>query len=307
MPGDIAGHGTNISVPTAISKPGADTSSGRMGTTLNTPPAAPTGEVRVQPQATGREVSGRDTGRAGGSDGRAASDKPRSDQPNVDKAPGTPPEARSDRARDSQSGLVVTQGGVAATVGRDGQLRVEAAAVQSVNGPNAKAIDRIDVVVGANGQVELSQRPAQSGEVATGLMLVEVRQQKDGFQIEFADFKVKQVVGYHATQLDDTPLPNWVGVDTATGEIHGAPPEGVKTIDLRMMAQDRDGSIRTLDLHIDLEKQKNPVNKGILTPTEPARVTKLEVMPSFTTQLHQARAVHDGYGHALVDAMRKSA
>lgn len=60
---------------------------------------------------------------------------------------------------------------------------------------------------------------------------------------------------YNAAQADGSELPEWLAVDPATGTITGHPPEGVTSIQVRIMATDADGKVRTLNVTVNFQGQ----------------------------------------------------
>lgn len=185
----------------------------------------------------------------------------------------------------------------ASPVESDGLRRVAPSAGADAGTP-PQAIDRLDVSVGARGQVDLRQRPLNEGEVTAGLMLVEVRQQERVLEVEIADFKARQVREYRATLLDGKPLPEWLRIDPASGAVSGRPPEGVKTIDLRVIANDMDGRTRLLELRLNLDAAagngEGPTERGPANPPAPGGQSRSHGMPGFAAQLERAHATRAG-------------
>ncbi len=187
--------------------------------------------------------------------------------------------------------------GIAASVGSDGQLQVDRAGAPGPAASARQAVDRVDVAVGANGRVDLEQRPRNEGEIAAGLMLVEMRRQAGDFQIEIADFRASQVREYRATLVDGKPLPAWVRINPLTGQVDGQPPQGVRVIDLRIIALDVDGGTRLLEVRVNLAP--NPAGQPqAADPARPAAQT------GFAAQLQLAQAARQG--QALADALRQA-
>ena len=148
--------------------------------------------------------------------------------------------------------------------------------------------------MGANGQIKLQQQAPKDGETSTGIMLVEVQQQPSRLEIEVADFRRTQVVQYRATLPDGSPLPQWIKVDPSTGRVTAEPGNGVQLIQLKFMAQDADGSIRTLEIKLDLSTTNSPMSPALKAVKAP------DARPSFMQQVALQQQKWDGYGEQLL-------
>ena len=160
-----------------------------------------------------------------------------------------------------------------------------------------KRVDRVDVSVNSDGQVKLVQLERKEGEVSAGLMLVEVRKVDFHYEIEIVDFNQERVLQYSATNPDGEPLPIWVRVDAESGFIYANPPAGVEQLDLRLVAQDRDGASRMMEIKLDFSgKDVNQV-----------AAIEMEHRPSFEQQLQQAGAEWSGQMDDALISMLKDA
>jgi hypothetical protein len=178
-------------------------------------------------------------------------------------------------------------------VGADGQVRVTPAGetgAGSNTGNNVRAVERVDVSVTNNGQIRLQQQAPRGDEVPTGIMIVEVKQQRGALEVEVADFRRSGSVEYRATLPDGSPLPGWIRVDAGTGKIAADPPANALLIDIRLVAQDPSGSVRTLEIKIDLAAPANRSDAGSPAPQE------AQARPSFMRQIDAQNQNWDGYG-----------
>ncbi|MEN9886011.1 MAG: hypothetical protein RL758_589, partial [Pseudomonadota bacterium] len=197
---------------------------------------------------------------------------------------------------------VADQGGRTDTrVGADGQLAqttTSDAASQSNAESTARSLERVNVTVGANGQVKLQQQAPQGNESPTGIMLVEVQQQQGGLQIEMADFRRAQVVQYRATLPDGSPLPAWIKVDASTGKVTAEPGQQAQLIEFRFIAQDANGSVRTLEVKVDLSALRSQAPADPQVPAEP-----VAARPAFMQQLAAHQQQWHGYGKELLSSL----
>ena len=178
-------------------------------------------------------------------------------------------------------------------MGADGQVRVTPAGgtgAGSNTGNNARAVERVDVTVTNNGQIRLQQQAPRGDELPTGIMIVEVKQQRGAIEVEVADFRRSGSVEYRATLPDGSPLPAWIRVDASTGKIAADPPANAPLIDIRLVAQDPSGSVRTLEIKIDLAA---PANRSDAGPPAPEGA---QARPSFMRQIDAQNQNWDGYG-----------
>jgi hypothetical protein len=184
-------------------------------------------------------------------------------------------------------------------VGADGQLQVSNAAgatdAATANNPNTpRSVERVDVSVNANGQISLRQQGPEGNNSPTGIMLVEVAQQGSGLQIEIADFRRGEVSQYRATSPDGKDLPAWIQVDPSTGKVTVDKSRAGQLIELKFIAQDTNGGLRTLEIKIDLSQpQSQNAPDSTLQPQAQAR-------PAFMNQLAAQSRQWDGYGEQLL-------
>ncbi len=241
---------------------------------------------------------GRDGGTAGsensaGGDGTAGGDKGTADAANANQDLG----GESATATETESPGSGNDGG-----GEGNSADSNSSDPASVSGrgdkpgstQNEVAIDRIDVKVGSNGQVEMSQRDdSTGGGIKSDMMIVDITQQGEVLSIEIADFQSADVTQYSAVLPDGSPLPDWISIDPQTGAVSGTPPEGIEQVDLQIVALEQDGSVRMLDVRIDLTGEEGDV------------ITLENKFTTFSEQLEQASAERDD--NLLLQLVRKAA
>ena len=49
-------------------------------------------------------------------------------------------------------------------------------------------------------------------------------------------------------------IPSWLSLDNKTGEITATPPSGEKVIGIKLIAEDEDGTERTIEVDIDFDE-----------------------------------------------------
>jgi hypothetical protein len=181
-------------------------------------------------------------------------------------------------------------------VGASGQLQLSQRAAGDAPAATAQTVrsaERVDVAVGANGQISLRQQAAQGDAAPSGIMLTEVAQKDGRVQVEIADFGGGRGVQYRATLPDGSPLPPWIQVNPQTGQINAEPRGDAPLIQLLFTAQDANGNTRTLEIKIDLS-QTSP-RSGLPPATE-----TVAGRPSFMDQLAAHQQHWDGYGQQLL-------
>lgn len=126
-------------------------------------------------------------------------------------------------------------------------------------------------------------------------MIVEVVQQRGALEVEVADFRRSESVQYRATLPDGAPLPSWISIDAASGKISANPPPGAQLIDIRLVAQDPAGAVRTLEIKIDLSGPGQPRSSWDRDPVPVA-----QARPSFMRQVDAQQRQWGGYGEELM-------
>ena len=187
------------------------------------------------------------------------------------------------------------------SVDANGQLQLgtndSAGTGNAVQDGSRAALDKVDVSVGADGQIRMQQQTAATGANPTGLILVEVQLLQNGLQVEIADFRREQVAQYRATLPDGNPLPSWIQVDPVTGKIIAQPP-GQQVLELHLIAQDRDGTLRTLVVRIDPSPQNTQTSDASTSEVIQARTAFMQQIAS-----HQQQWA--GYGAQLLSVFHE--
>lgn len=184
-------------------------------------------------------------------------------------------------------------------MGANGQLQLTSApgpaAGASRDGPTNRAVERLNVSVNPNGQISLRQEAAQGNESPTGIVLVEVSVKEQGLLLEIADFRRSDVSQYRATLPDGSALPAWIQVDPSTGKVSVDSGRAGQLIEMRFIAQDINGGLRTLEIKIDLSSQRS---QNELAPA--ATQQQALARPAFMNQLAEHQRQWDGYGEQLL-------
>ncbi len=297
--GGIPGFGSTIPVPSlpGMPQPGLDANAGGSGNlpapgnTLANPGSLSSQSGNATDAGAGNATgttAGTTTGRTTAADGVTAGASSRASE-----SAGT---GTRQAQPDSQP---QTQERSEASVGADGQLQV-ANKTEALPQDTAKeevsnrSVERVNVAVGANGQISLRQEVPQVNETPTGIMLVEVSQQQNGLQIEIADFRRTQVAQYRATLPSGEPLPDWIQVDPSTGKVTATPGSGVNLIELKFIAEDAGGGTRTLEIKLDLSQQ----SQRSQSHAEPLGIG--QARSAFNQQIAMHQQQWEGYGEKIL-------
>ncbi len=111
----------------------------------------------------------------------------------------------------------------------------------------------VEVTVGSDGQVQISGNQGTPGVDGGGLTVAEIRLDNGLFTMTVVDTQV--AAQYNAALADGSQLPEWLSVDPATGAVTGHPPEGVSQVQIRIIATDADGKVRTLNVTVKFQGQ----------------------------------------------------
>ena len=112
--------------------------------------------------------------------------------------------------------------------------------------------------------------------------------------MQVADTRRTSGTTYSAIQADGSPLPEGVTVDPSTGRVTGSLPEGQQSLQIRITAQDVDGTTRTIQVTVEREG-------GESAPLDQAAA--YEGMTPFSDQLAKAVDRDMAYGDRLVAAL----
>ncbi len=65
------------------------------------------------------------------------------------------------------------------------------------------------------------------------------------------DDNKQDVESYSGLLSDGTPLPVWIKVNPETGETSASMPEGVDNVEVQVIALDKDGTVRDINIILD--------------------------------------------------------
>ncbi|SMR77746.1 VCBS repeat-containing protein [Marinobacterium sediminicola] len=180
--------------------------------------------------------------------------------------------------------------------------------VQSVNTDgNTTTRASVDVQVNSDGQVLFSDDQQQAfstvslqvvgiDRVAAGEVLVVVQDTSLDANSQF----------YTASLGNGEALPEWITLDPATGSVKLIePPAGEQEVVIRITAIGSDGTVRVLELKLDLPQLFNPQTGDNLSDNNALQLKESGFRP-FAEQLENELANRDQYGTRLM-AMLKSA
>jgi hypothetical protein len=106
---------------------------------------------------------------------------------------------------------------------------------------------QVEVTVGSDGQVHISGNQDTTSNTS-GLTVTDILLDSGQFTMTIFDRSV--AAQYNAALSDGSQLPGWLSVDPATGTVTGHPPEGVSQVQIRIIATDADGKVRTLNVTV---------------------------------------------------------
>ena len=90
-------------------------------------------------------------------------------------------------------------------------------------------------------------------------------------------------------------IPSWLKINAETGEIEATPPQGLDNIKLQIIAEDEDGTLRTLEVDLDLSS-----NDQSKLPSKTVIDTELEKFASLQEQIHVKYNDYENYGDKIV-------
>ena len=104
------------------------------------------------------------------------------------------------------------------------------------------------------------------------LKLASIDKNLNTIKVKIADDNRNNVAKYSFNLPDQkghpmgNQIPNWLKINAASGEIEATPPKGVDSIRVQIIAEDEDGTLRTLDVDLDFtsnDQSKLPENNEI--------------------------------------------
>ncbi len=161
--------------------------------------------------------------------------------------------------------------GTAAAPGVTARAVAAAAQRDPITTPN---VDRVNLVVGANGQVQVSQTQRAEAGDASGLVVAEVRRtlagSAGGFEVALSDTRASQVADYSARLPDGQTLPAWARIDPSNGRITATPPPNTEAMSIRVLARDRDGTTRVMEIRLDFKALASAGSAPVAPDAAPA-------------------------------------
>ncbi len=157
----------------------------------------------------------------------------------------------------------------------------------------------IQVEVGADGQVVFSDAQQKAFDIV-GLSVASINPSDGGVTILVADEGRGRDTQFYMGELGDgNPLPNWIKVDPNTGQVTiGNPPAGTDEVTVRVKAIASDGTVRMLDIELNLDEllKRKKVSDGPDVEQAPAAVGFVPL----SEQVASEWASHDAYGQRLI-------
>ncbi|WP_040727377.1 DUF4347 domain-containing protein [Thiomicrorhabdus sp. Kp2] len=158
--------------------------------------------------------------------------------------------------------------------------------------PQGDQTTKIAVNVGTDGNVSFDRERSETIK-NTGLAVAEVI--KSGDTVEVSIFDTETAQSYTATLSDGTELPAWVSVDKTTGSIKASPPEGVKTLSIRINAVGTSGEVRVLEIELSFEEEEEELEQL----ADPALVQAALSPIGLSEQLSNEMSIQNSYGDKL--------
>jgi hypothetical protein len=185
------------------------------------------------------------------------------------------------------------------------------AAPQTAPGQAQAVTTDTDVNVGNDGLVTFTDTTA--GDANGGMKLVETRFTDGQLAIDIQDDLRQQVERYEVRMKDGSAAPEWVSVDTQTGQLIVDAPDGVDDVELVLVAVDESGGQRTMELVLEIDELREAGEE----PTEaPANgdgasnqtIDNNDLSGTYETldrQIEQALASADSYGERVTASLEQ--
>ena len=184
----------------------------------------------------------------------------------------------------------------------DGEVVVARKDIQ-VGGSDVVATrSRTVVRVGSDGKVNFDRGSA--GGDSGGLNILDVDIRGDVIVVQIGDDRIGGAENYTGTLEDGSPLPEWIKVDPKTGALTVEPPDGTEEVDLRLIARDADGTVRTLDVVLDVGELRKD---GGEAPAEDEPQAVIERFIPLSEQITREAERREGYGNRLARALVEAA
>ena len=135
------------------------------------------------------------------------------------------------------------------------------------------------------------------------MKLASVAREGNSVKVKINDGNSNNVTQYSLKMAnqDNNPragqIPNWVQIDSQTGEIQAQPPENVDSISLQILAEDDDGTVRTLDIEVDFTSDDLSLNTD-----QPNSDGKIVEFASLQDQINLEFEGYENYGDKFTKA-----
>jgi hypothetical protein len=135
------------------------------------------------------------------------------------------------------------------------------------------------------------------------LKLASVAKEGSLFTVKINDDNSNNVVQYSLKLSDQqnspqsVQIPDWVKIDSQTGEIQALPPENVDSISLQILAEDEDGVVRTLEIDVDFTSEELSLNID-----QPEVEGKIVEFASLQDQINLEFEGYENYGDKFTKA-----
>ena len=140
-----------------------------------------------------------------------------------------------------------------------------------------------------NSEIVDIENNSNNNSTLSTLKLASIDKNLDKITVKIADDKRNQVIKYSLS------IPDWLKINAETGEIEATPPKDLENIKLQIIAEDEDGTLRTLE--VDLDFTSNDQSK---LPSKTVIDKELEKFASLQDQIHVKYNDYENYGDKIV-------
>ena len=147
-----------------------------------------------------------------------------------------------------------------------------------------------------------SNVPNTTDDILSTLQYDAIEKEGDLFRIKIREDTRKDSTKYSlrfSNQIDGPQgqLPSWILIDRNTGEIQARPPSGIDSIELEVLAEDKDGNVRSLEIDLDFTQDDLSLNIENLQLDE-----KIVEFASLQDQINLEFDGYENYGYKLTKA-----
>ena len=151
-----------------------------------------------------------------------------------------------------------------------------------------------------NSQIVYIENNSNNNSTLSTLKLASIDKNLDKITVKIADDKRNQVIKYSLSIPEQgltfgNQIPNWLKINTETGEIEATPPKDLENIKLQIIAEDEDGTLRTLEVELDFSS-----NDQSKLPSNTVIDKELEKFASLQDQIHVKYNDYENYGDKIV-------